>query len=454
VRLITDDTGGVVGSSAFDAFGNRARTGTADSAFGFTGNWADPGTGLLYLRARDYDPATGQFLSVDPAVDATRQPYAYTGNNPLLLTDPTGLDAWDELGAFGLGALDSLTFGVSSAVLGALVPGYDCFVSAHAVAFTAGSVTATVVQAAVMVVATLGAGAGLAVGLVVLRTVAKSAVKTVAKAIEKAVVKSAERAAIRTAERTGVQSVERSAVRAAESCTVNSFTAGTPVLMADGTQKPIEDVDVGDQVLATDPESGVTAARPVVGLIRHDGQHIMVELTLEDGTVITATDRHPFWDATTGAFAHAIDLRAGEEVLIADGHTLAITGSRTAQESLTAYNLEIAGIHTYYAGSTPVLVHNSCPSSWANPSTLPKHFSDHGADFSAGSADEYAEMASQFFQRAGAEKLPTKIDADGVIRMYEPSSNTFGSFAANGGTKTFFKPTSPNYWANQLGVLQ
>jgi RHS repeat-associated protein len=201
VRLITDDTGGVVGSSAFDAFGNRTHTGTADSAFGFTGNWTDPGTGLLYLRARDYDPATGQFLSVDPAVDATRQPYAYTGNSPLLLTDPTGLDAWDELGAFGLGALDGLTFGVSSAVLGALVPGYDCFVSAHAVAFTAGSVTATVVQAAVMVVATLGAGAGLAVGLVVLRTVAKSAVKAVAKAIEKAVVKSAERAAVRTAEK-------------------------------------------------------------------------------------------------------------------------------------------------------------------------------------------------------------------------------------------------------------
>lgn len=27
---------------------------------------------------------------------------------------------------------------------------------------------------------------------------------------------------------------------------------------------------------------------------------------------------------------------------------------------LTAYNLQVKAIHTYYAGATPVLVHNSC----------------------------------------------------------------------------------------------
>jgi RHS repeat-associated protein len=97
VRTITDSGGAVVGTSAFDAFGARtAHTGSADSAIGFTGNWTDPDTGLVHLRARDYDPATGQFLTVDPAVDDTRQPYAYVGNNPLLLTDPSGLDAWDD----------------------------------------------------------------------------------------------------------------------------------------------------------------------------------------------------------------------------------------------------------------------------------------------------------------------------------------------------------------------
>jgi RHS repeat-associated protein len=42
------------------------------------------------LIGRYYDPATGQFLSVDPLVDETRQPYAYTGDDPVNDTDPIG----------------------------------------------------------------------------------------------------------------------------------------------------------------------------------------------------------------------------------------------------------------------------------------------------------------------------------------------------------------------------
>lgn len=92
-RLVTSSAGAAIGTVSFDTFGNRTTQIGTQSAFGFTGNWTDPDTGLLYLRARDYDPATGQFLTVDPAVDKTRQPYAYTGNNPVSRTDPTGLDA-------------------------------------------------------------------------------------------------------------------------------------------------------------------------------------------------------------------------------------------------------------------------------------------------------------------------------------------------------------------------
>jgi RHS repeat-associated protein len=92
-RLLTDSSGTVVGTTEYDAYGNRTNyTGTADSAIGYTGNWTDPTTGLVYLRARDYDPATGQFLTVDPEVDTTRQPYAYAANDPLDSSDPTGLN--------------------------------------------------------------------------------------------------------------------------------------------------------------------------------------------------------------------------------------------------------------------------------------------------------------------------------------------------------------------------
>ena len=128
VRLITDQDGGTAATSTFDEFGNRVHhTGTSDSAFGFTGAWTDADTGLVHLRARDYDPATGQFLTVDPAVDQTRQPYAYTGNNPLTRTDPTGLDAMSD--AIGRGAMALILGPGSLRVMDELNAGTDLWSS-------------------------------------------------------------------------------------------------------------------------------------------------------------------------------------------------------------------------------------------------------------------------------------------------------------------------------------
>ena len=45
------------------------------------------------MRARVYDPVTGQFLTRDPLLELTRQPYAYTFDNPINGVDPAGLRA-------------------------------------------------------------------------------------------------------------------------------------------------------------------------------------------------------------------------------------------------------------------------------------------------------------------------------------------------------------------------
>jgi RHS repeat-associated protein len=60
------------------------------SPFGFQGAYTDP-NGFLYLIDRYYDPVTDQFLSVDPDVADSGQPYAFTGDDPLNGTDPLGL---------------------------------------------------------------------------------------------------------------------------------------------------------------------------------------------------------------------------------------------------------------------------------------------------------------------------------------------------------------------------
>ena len=43
---------------------------------------------------RYYDPTTGQFISSDPLVDVTGQPYAYVGDDPVNNVDPSGLFCW------------------------------------------------------------------------------------------------------------------------------------------------------------------------------------------------------------------------------------------------------------------------------------------------------------------------------------------------------------------------
>ena len=57
--------------------------------FGFGGGYTDP-TGLIYLVHRYYDPATGQFVSADPLVQETQEPYSYAGDDPVNGHDSTG----------------------------------------------------------------------------------------------------------------------------------------------------------------------------------------------------------------------------------------------------------------------------------------------------------------------------------------------------------------------------
>ena len=59
----------------------------------WTGVWRDPGTGLQYNQARWYDPATHRWLTQDPLADAggSSNWYEYTKNDPLNMTDSSGL---------------------------------------------------------------------------------------------------------------------------------------------------------------------------------------------------------------------------------------------------------------------------------------------------------------------------------------------------------------------------
>jgi RHS repeat-associated protein len=90
-RLTTSTTGSITSTSTYDSYGNRtAGTGT-QPVLGYDAQYADPTTGLIYLRARWYDPTTAQLLTQDPLQTLTQEPYAYASDDPLDAGDPTGL---------------------------------------------------------------------------------------------------------------------------------------------------------------------------------------------------------------------------------------------------------------------------------------------------------------------------------------------------------------------------
>jgi RHS repeat-associated protein len=102
-RLLTDAGGETSATFSYTPYGGlEGKTGTATTPFGFAGQYTDAATGLQYLRARFYDPATAQFLTKDPFVAHTHAPYSYGLDNPLRFIDPSGLSCVESFGPLGV----------------------------------------------------------------------------------------------------------------------------------------------------------------------------------------------------------------------------------------------------------------------------------------------------------------------------------------------------------------
>ena len=90
-RALTNGSGTVVATFNYAALGNiTSQTGAVTTPIGFAGAYTDSNSGLLYLVNRYYDPNTGQFLTVDPDVAETGQPYSYASDDPIDIIDPSG----------------------------------------------------------------------------------------------------------------------------------------------------------------------------------------------------------------------------------------------------------------------------------------------------------------------------------------------------------------------------
>ena len=153
------------------------------------------------------------------------------------------------------------------------------------------------------------------------------------------------------------------AVQAIQNAAPKCFKAGTLIACLDQagkeTLKPIEEIEVGDKVLAYDEETGEQCYKEVVRLFRNETQewhHVFV-----NGEEIVCTAEHPFYVEEKG-FVPARELKERDNLLLSDGSKVEIDSLRIEYVDIpeTTYNFEVKDFHTYYVSHSNVLVHNVC----------------------------------------------------------------------------------------------
>src|SRR5262249_3236217 len=144
------------------------------------------------------------------------------------------------------------------------------------------------------------------------------------------------------------------------------LAAGTPVLLADGREIPIEHVQPGDQVITLDSERNTTCRRVVN--IFDNGEKPVLRITLQSGRVVDCTENHPL--LTIHGWTEAGALQIGDSIgayrklpipvapalpfgfaalmgyLIGDGsYGKGDTRVTTAEPAIVAHLEQIAGAH-------------------------------------------------------------------------------------------------------------
>ncbi|WP_207936627.1 RHS repeat-associated core domain-containing protein [Actinomadura sp. KC216] len=418
---------------------------------GFLGGTQDP-TGFTHLGAREYDPETGRFISVDPVLNQAdpqqMNGYTYANNSPVTFADPTGTCPgnscsadfahtgpharpggsrnWSRGWSSGSSSRARAATGPYGGCNAAAVYTYSCYrdrwvrerlavnnpgppptgwrEGIDAWTWTLDMVFGVKDAWSCLTGKSAGACAWSAVGMV----------PFVGKFLKpgSGFVRNLLRWLARHGDdkpdppRTGgpppapdpkpkksgptKQEPERPATARPDPSRCSSFVPGTQVVLANGDRRDIEDVKVGDKVLATDPETGKTGAQPVLGTITTKGDKHLVQITVDTKApfrfrvtgdepapsatglpsltgaksgVVVATAEHPFWVAgDLNRWVEAADLKPGMWLRTSAGTHVQVTAIKTWTRGRKVHNLAVAVAHTYYvsAGRESLLVHN-CP---------------------------------------------------------------------------------------------
>ena len=118
---------------------------------------------------------------------------------------------------------------------------------------------------------------------------------------------------------------------------------GTLVDMADGTSKKVEDLEVGDMVMAFDHETGEEVASPILCVdVEPEGEYLVSDLLFSDGTSIGIAFEHGFFDRTLNRYVYLTPENAeeyiGHEFYSLGGEGLVLEGVETSRKEVALYS--------------------------------------------------------------------------------------------------------------------
>lgn len=156
------------------------------------------------------------------------------------------------------------------------------------------------------------------------------------------------------------------------------FVAGTPITMANGSYKKIEDIKVGDTVKTYDEKIKKITTNRVKRVFAKTAKRLLYlsiglpsrpayndvpagvippksEGKQEEHSTLWCTPEHPFY--VQGRWKKAADLEAGDSVMLENGKKEIVLTLFIKGDSAKVYNFEVNKTHTYFAAG--ILVHNS-----------------------------------------------------------------------------------------------
>ncbi|WP_349407797.1 polymorphic toxin-type HINT domain-containing protein [Pseudalkalibacillus sp. SCS-8] len=313
---LRDTNGTLVVEYEYDAWGNiLSKTGSVklgngkylkdENPFRYAGDVYDEETGFYYLKQRYYNPETGRFLTRDDV--PSHNLYVYAGNNPSTFTDANG-NFFDTLLDIASTVVSAVRFAKKPSWKNAGYLAWD--LAATFVPFVPGSYSYKAVKYG--------------------KSYAGNMLRK-------------------------MKSVSyRSSRKASKGKACNCFTAGTKVLTDQG-EKPIDEIKVGDKVLAKSDKTGEVAYKDVVGLFQKQADEIYY-IHIGD-EIIEVTAEHPFWLEGIG-WTLVKDLNVGDLLHSSDGTQLAIEKIEKEPRQATVYNFEVADYHSYFVSNLGIWVHN------------------------------------------------------------------------------------------------